>query len=115
MTRAFCWEMVLAHGPSDGCRVLVADRFVCTQPLERGNGRPRWIIEETAGRNAALSRALAITGHLETNYAAALTAAPVRIALRDAEVAALRNGMVIPAPLRVRTFTALSRARERAA
>lgn len=113
MAGAFCWEMTLAHGPSDGCRVLVADRFVCTQPLERGNGRPRWIIEETPTRDQAMSRALAITGHLEATYAAALTAEPVRIALRDAELAALRPGTVLPVPLRVRTFTALYRARVR--
>jgi hypothetical protein len=111
MDQAVCWEISLVSGPAQGCRVLVADRFVAMQALERGNGRPRWVVEEQPGREAAMGRALDITGHLEATYAAALSVAPVRVRLRAAEVAALAPGAVLPSSLRTRAFSALYRGR----
>jgi hypothetical protein len=111
MDQAVCWEISLVSGPAQGCRVLVADRFVATQPLFRGNGRPRWIVEEQPGREAAMGRALDITGHLEAEHGAALVASPVRVRLREEEVAGLAPGAGLPVSLRTRAFSALYRGR----
>ena len=113
MRRAICWEMTANSRGIEGFRVLVADRYVCTQFLEQGNDRPRWSIEETSDMGAAMARAQAVTDHLDSEYGAVLSVEPSEIVLHDSEVRALRPDGRIPPALRARAYTTFHRLRGR--
>lgn len=111
MRKAICWEMTANSRGIEGFRVLVADRFVCTQYLEQGNERPRWTIEEAADQGAALARAQSVTDHLDLEYGAVLSVEPSEIVLHNSEVRALRPDGKIPPALRARAYTTYHRKR----
>jgi len=111
MKRAIGWEMAATRKGVTGVRVIVAGQYILTQTTEAGNQRPRWIIEDAATGAAANQRAVAVTDYVEREHGGTLIVPPTEMVIHDAELEALARSPRIPATLRARAYTCLSRAK----
>jgi hypothetical protein len=110
--RAVCWEMrTRAPGPVEGFRAAVVDRYVLTQLLQEGSGRPRWTVEDCGSDDVAAARAVAATRYVEEEFGGVLVAEPASVSVHPSELRELAAGTRIPPSLRARMFTRLSRDR----
>ena len=108
--RAVCWELSADHGEVIGLRVLLIREFIGMQLLVSNNQRPRWTFDAYPNAETAAKKAVAQTQDFEVKHGGTMAVPPGEIRYYHSELESLRtDSTAIPASLRTRIFTSLTR------